>query len=451
METAYKINHPIDRKASITDRKVSLIRKGIWLYFFLLIFEGALRKWVLPSLSVPLLIVRDPVAIWLLYEGLKLGVFKPNGYVVSMWIVSITAFIMALLVGHGSLPVAVYGLRITLLHFPLIFLIGKVFNREEAIYLGRWLLWISIGMTALLAVQFYSPQSAWVNRGVGGDLEGSGFSGAAGYFRVPGTFSFTTGLSSFYGLLAGYVFYFWLNRVQREVPRWLLVVSTVCLLMAIPLSISRGLLFQVIVSFLFLLVTGGFRPKFFSRMLTSVAIGGCLILVLANFDFFQTAISAFTERFTAASKAEGGLEGTLIDRFLGGMVKSITDSDVPFWGLGMGMGTNAGAQLLVGKKVFLIAEHEWGRLVGEMGIMFGVAAIAIRMFLVASLFYRSWRAKEKNNLLPWLLLSFAALIILQGQWAQPTALGFAVLSGGLVLASLKFRVSSKKTISSDRI
>ncbi len=36
-----------------------ILKKGIWLYFFLLLFEGALRKWVLPSLSAPLLIVRD--------------------------------------------------------------------------------------------------------------------------------------------------------------------------------------------------------------------------------------------------------------------------------------------------------------------------------------------------------------------------------------------------------
>ena len=38
------------------------IRQLIWLYFWLLIFEGVLRKWVVPSLSSVLRRARDPVA-----------------------------------------------------------------------------------------------------------------------------------------------------------------------------------------------------------------------------------------------------------------------------------------------------------------------------------------------------------------------------------------------------
>ena len=37
------------------------IRRLIWLYFWLLLIEGALRKWALPKLSTPLLVIRDPV------------------------------------------------------------------------------------------------------------------------------------------------------------------------------------------------------------------------------------------------------------------------------------------------------------------------------------------------------------------------------------------------------
>lgn len=432
----YQVEPYLGGNLQVSMRKISLLRKGVWLYFFLLIFEGALRKWVLPDLSAPLLIVRDPIAIWLLYKALMSGVFKPNVYVSVTWLLSIVAFIMTLLVGHGVLTVAVYGLRIMLLHFPLIFLIGKIFDRKEVVRLGYWLLWITIGMTVLLAIQFYSPQSAWVNRGVGGDLEGSGFSGAAGYYRVPGTFSFTNGLSSFYGLVAAYIFYFWLSDAQREVPRLLLVVATVCLLVAIPLSISRTLFFEVGLSFLFVSLIAGQRPKFFGRLISATSLGGIVILILGNFNFFQTAVLAFTERFTSASKAEGGLEGTLLDRFAGGMLGAITNADVPFWGLGMGIGTNAGSQLLTGKTVFLISEGEWGRLIGEMGLMLGMMIIVIRVFLVLNLFRQSWFDARKHNYLPWLLISFAALTILQGQWAQPTALGFSVIAGGLVLASL---------------
>ena len=103
------------------------------------------------------------------------------------------------------------------------------------------------------------------------------------------------------------------------------------------------------------------------------------------------------------------------------------------------MGTNAGAMMLSGNIDFLISEGEWGRLIGEMGLLLGLGAILVRVTLGLQLFVKSIRAIGSNNSLPWMLLSFAFLSILQGQWAQPTSLGFAILSGGLVLASLKVR------------
>ena len=50
------------------------LKIAIWLYFLLWIFEGALRKWVLPSLATPLLMVRDPIAIYIILRALYLNV-----------------------------------------------------------------------------------------------------------------------------------------------------------------------------------------------------------------------------------------------------------------------------------------------------------------------------------------------------------------------------------------
>ena len=105
----------------------------------------------------------------------------------------------------------------------------------------------------------------------------------------------------------------------------------------------------------------------------------------------------------------------------------------------MGLGTNVGSQLLSGKTVFLISEGEWGRLIGEMGPLLGILAIFIRLALTAKLGIISFKKLNSGNLLPWMLLSFGALIIPQGQWAQPTNLGFSVLSGGLIIAAMNNR------------
>jgi hypothetical protein len=167
MNTVLKI--PMQESAK-NEAILKMLKKGIWLYFLLLIFEGALRKWFLPFLAAPLLVVRDPVAIWLIYMAWRHNVVKANMYVLLMTFFTIIAICTALIFGHGSMVVALYGARITLIHFPVIFIIGKVFNQEDVIKMGRVLLIIAIPMTVLIALQFYSPQSAWVNRGVGGDF-----------------------------------------------------------------------------------------------------------------------------------------------------------------------------------------------------------------------------------------------------------------------------------------
>jgi len=52
------------------------MKNAIWLFFFLLIFEGGLRRWILPGLATPLLLVRDPIAIYLMYKAYRNSIFK---------------------------------------------------------------------------------------------------------------------------------------------------------------------------------------------------------------------------------------------------------------------------------------------------------------------------------------------------------------------------------------
>jgi len=424
------------QESSVVDSGLIWLKRGVWMYFLLLIFEGALRKWVLPGLSSPLLVIRDPIAIFILASAWNKNLLPPNKYMSSMMVVCIIATITALTIGHGSISVAAYGARILLIHFPLIFAIGQIFTREDVIKIGRVMLWISIPITILTALQFYSPQSSLVNRGVGGDMEGSGFSGALGFFRPSGTFSFTIGNSLFFSFLACYVFYFWVSN--EKVNKILLIAASAALLASIPFSISRTLFFSILVSLFFTLMAVSKKPRYFSRLLLATFFLIILIVGLSETESVGTAIKAFTHRFESAGKIEGGVAGSIMDRYLGGMITAITDThNLPFFGFGIGMGTNAGSAMLTGDRGFLIAEEEWGRLIGEMGIVLGIITILIRLLFSFSLTLKSYKKLNLGDLLPWILLSFALLTIPQGQWAQPTSLGFSVLIGGLILASLK--------------
>lgn len=424
---------------------VQLLKYGIWLYFILLIIEGALRKWVVPSLSQPLLIVRDPVAIALLLYAWYKNIFPHVSYVVWMISIASISLFTSLFIGHGNIAVTLFGARILLVHFPLIFLIGKVFNKTDVIKVGKVVLWISIPMAILIALQFFSSQHSWVNRSVGGG-DGGGFSGAMGYFRPPGTFSFTNGTTLFFGLAGSYIFYFWLKIEQIYKP--LLLAATVALLIAIPLSISRGLSFRVVIVLIFMVLTLTRNPKFIGKMIVSIIGFGMLITLLAQTGFLETPIEVFLQRFENAGKSEGGIEGTLINRYLGGMVKAIAgSSELPFFGVGMGMGTNVGGVLLSGGRTFLVSEGEWGRLIGEMGALFGIAVIFIRLAISFKVALKSYSELKNGYVLAWMLLSSALLIFPQGQWAQPTTLGFSTLIMGLLIAAFNHPPKPKADLS----
>ncbi|MEO6722054.1 MAG: hypothetical protein ABIN67_16935 [Ferruginibacter sp.] len=431
------------RSGTVTKDPNHILKMGIWLYFYLWIFEGALRKWFLPQLSMPLLIVRDPIVLWLIFLAYQRGLFKPNFYLTAIVALGVLSFGAAMFMGHGDKWVAIYGARTMLLYFPMMFVIGNVFNQADVLKMGKVLLWIAIPMTVLLVLQFYSPQTAWVNRGVGGDEEGAGFGGALGYFRPPGTFSFTNGTTCFYSILAPFIIYYWLT--PKKLNKYILLLATGALLVAIPTSISRGLFLQVGVSVVFMLIAISRNPKYFGKVFIATVLVVVAFALFSNVGFFQTATEAFTSRFENANESEGGLvEGTIGNRFFGALIKAISFSTGSMVGMGVGSGTPLGALLLKDDTVARTADFEWLREIGEMGVM-GLGLIMLRVGLTLKIAVASYHKLKKDDMLPWLLFSIGALVISQGQLHQPTILGFCALVGGLCMASFKSTVT-KKTI-----
>ncbi len=432
-----QIQTPVS-KSDLRENRV--LKQAIWVYFILLIFEGALRKWFLPFLATPLLVIRDPIALWVTVVAFRKNLIHFNRFILMMLGLGIVGIFTAIIFGHGNLYVAIYGARILMIEFPFLFVIGNVLSIKDVVKIGRVIMWLSIPMVVLICIQFYSPQSAWVNRGVGGDMNGAGFSGALGYFRPPGTFSFINGTASFFSLAAAFVLYFWFN--PNEVNRILLLLATGAVFAAIPFSISRELFFSILVSTTFALLAVLRKPKYAGKFISAgVALLGVFIFIL-NTNLMKPAKEAFSDRFETANDAEGGVvKGVIADRYFGNLFRSATNSsNLPFFGLGLGMGTNVGSQVLIGKTEFLIAEGEWGRLVGEMGAVMGLSVIIIRVLLAWKVFRASYRNLKKGNLLPWMLVSFGILTIPQGLWGQPTSLGFGILIGGLILSSLRTEI-----------
>lgn len=414
-----------------------VLKLAIWAYFLLWIFEGALRKWILPSLATPLLVVRDPIAIYIIVRAFYLNVKFVNVYVVFGLIFTLFGLAITLTFGHENLFVGLYGARIMLLHFPLIFIIGEVFTKEDVLKIGRFLLAVNILMTIIVYFQFTSPQTAFINIGIGG--EGSaGFSGAMGYSRPPGTFSFISGLSIFYTAVSVFVFYFWLSK--EHCSKILLYVSTVTLIIALPLTISRGAVVAVAIVGLFAIIASVTTTKMLFKVVVSAVVLTIAVIILQKYStIFSLGTEVFMDRVDTVNKVSGGgLADSIFLRALNEFLGPLTELfSQPLFAGNLGMGTNAGAQMLTGKTVFLVSETEFGRIGGEQGIIFGGGLMLLRIVLAISLAVRSFKLPQENKLLPFILCGAACIAIFQGQWAQPSILGYAVIMAGLVLASLK--------------
>lgn len=419
-------------------------RMALWVYLFLLIFEGALRKWFLQGLATPLLLVRDPIVIWLYCVALQKG-WLGNGYVRVMGFVSTLSLILSLVVGHQNLFVGLFGWRIYFFHFPMIFVMARLLSRRDVLKMGRFVLYMSIPMTMLIVLQFKSPETAWVNLGVGGEGT-SGFAGALGHNRPPGTFSFTSGYVCYQAIVGCYLLYFLVENASLpkdlQISKLMLYVMLGCYLVSIPTSISRTHFFQTLVFLFFLFIAAMRKNSLKGKFMKFAFIGFVAVVVLLSLGIGNEAIMAFTERFNSANETEGGMQGVVGDRYAGGMLAAFLDFNLPFFGYGIGLGTNVGAKLMGGDMYAFgfNGETEWTRIVGECGYLIGWTIIGVRLFFSINVFKRSYRCLVgQKDLLPWMLCSGMLLTVPNGQWSIPTNLGFSILAGGLTLAAVRNR------------
>ena len=167
----------------------SFIKKLIWAYFLLLLFEGALRKWFLPGLSQGLLIIRDPLVIWIYYLCYVQGVFPINNKYLQkclLWVIG--AAILSFLINQTHPFTIAYGARTNLLHFPLLFIMGRVLNWEDVMQFGKAFLLLAGPMTWVVAQQFQADADDIINTAAGGT--GSQLETSGGKVRASGTFTF---------------------------------------------------------------------------------------------------------------------------------------------------------------------------------------------------------------------------------------------------------------------
>src|SRR5205807_9386764 len=92
-------------QSASNERFIMYLKRAIWVYFFLLIFEGVFRKWLLPQFSDVLLVVRDPVVLVIYMLAIKARLFPRNLWILSLAIIALLSLLVSLVVIEPYLPV----------------------------------------------------------------------------------------------------------------------------------------------------------------------------------------------------------------------------------------------------------------------------------------------------------------------------------------------------------
>ena len=408
-------------------RRVVLL---VFVVYLLAIFEGSLRKYVLPGFGQYIFFVRDPFVAWAYVVATRAQLW-PRGealWRVAQWAALLGVVLLVLQIAFGPpsdlrLLLGVYGWRAYFFYTPLAFLVGATFEREDLRRLARLTLLLAVPIALLVVAQFFSPPGATINVGTADDklLQFQNLVVDTAHVRPAGPFSSNVGQGQFdntaFAMLLALVI---MPAARRRLGLPTLVAGGAAVMSCVALSGSRGTILQTAMILLFalplaLLVRDGATRARAALIPLALGLGAVLLYPIV----FPESFAAFTLRWTTAAHNESEVGG-VFGRALLGIVDftRLTDA-VPPLGLGLGFGGNAAVLLkatIDGVEPGVYAETDYARHMVDLGVVCGVAYIVFRIAFVAWLMRRVVRATRRSaDPLPLILFGYVSYVILLGQ------------------------------------
>lgn len=416
--------------------RMTLLKKLFWLYFLLLIFEGALRKWVAPELSAPLLVIRDPVSIWIVWEAYRTHKWPQrwSAVISALTVGLVGCWLIQSVAGASSWLIGLYGLRSYLLPFPVLFIMGENLDEEDIRRIGAFTLWLLPPMALLEVAQYMSPGSSFLNRGA---YEGEGQIGFANsHVRASGTFSFATGAVQMDLLAACFILY---GMIKKGLGKnWLLWASAFALLLSTPMTGARGLVYQLAATIACVVVGAFMGASQFVRVLRIIVPLLIVAFMVSLLPVFSDAAGLLMGRFEDAKNlVEGDPWHALIFRGTTPIVDALEDANfMNSWiGVGIGHGAIAVSAMLNGTRDALAGDNVFARELLEMGPIVGIAYQLYKLFMATMVIGGGLAAARRQEPLALLLIPMAAVSIIYTSPEQPTAQGFLVISTGIAIAA----------------
>lgn len=363
-------------------------RTAVQLAMVLVIFEGAIRKWLLPGAQDLVYFAKDVLLL-----GAYVGFFRDLPrlrlrlpQLVAFYAVLILAATIGLLqIFNPALPnllVGVFGFKAYFFYVPLLFIIPATFPNDAALFkfLRRYAL-IAIPIGLLAIAQFFSPASSPLNAYARSSEENAYIAtfGSSTFVRVTATFPFITGYTAY--LLATVILILALLGASgwKFKGNLLMFVALAFTLLGMFMTGSRGPVLMIAVLFPIYWWIGVIREQgggvIFGRLLLALALVAGIVAGLGD-----EAVKAFLGRSAGgAADVRTRLASPVLSPYM----------LLPEAGLvGMGIGsTHQTAAALAPSLVpyswlrGLIVETESGRVMVEMGALGFVLVYFLRVYL----------------------------------------------------------------------
>lgn len=421
--------------------------------FWLLLLEGALRKWVAPEYSLYLFFIRDPFVLLIYWRAFRLNAFRNAGLLFQLGLLfAVVAVFLVLLQSMGagsprSLAVATYGWRQYFLYLPLPFALGATLTGESLQRFARHAS-VAVMLTApLVILQSVTSPSAILNRGIAEDasLQFQSFAFTAGRIRPSGTFTSNVGVAQLIASTFALVLAAWLLPAAQRKMRvpWLLVASAAtgaCLAVCGSRAAFAQVALVLMASMLLGLTTSATSTRVRALFVPlALASAGAVLYPIV----FPEALGLMLNRVAEAAASAGSAGSATFGRAFHETVDFVNFmSHTPLAGYGLGMGGNGRTYLNNIDPDLLArasAESDWSRHIVDLGIVVGPLLIVYRIICTIALFIASLRATRTSaSPFPILLFGFVGIGLFYGQLTgHGTVGGFLWLFVGLCMASCR--------------
>lgn len=358
-------------------------RRLLGVLLFLLIYDGAIRKWLWPGAEQIVFIAKDALLAAALFLWLVLRGGKPLARL-HPWVRLLFAmyvYWVLLRVFSTSLPnlaVGLWGVKSHLLYASVLLFLPLAYPKLENLFavLEKIYPWVVVPVCSLAFAQVLAPADSFLNQQVREGLEGIATFGDEGLVRVTGTFSYISGMTAFVQItcLMGMALYLGGARSR------LFLVGLGFAFSALPVTGSRSVVAIVMVGAVMTLIAAQASGLIGLKTVVRVALGLIVLFGLSLYTQEATWL-AFSQRVEGTREEQ--------NRFITAFTNAFEYMEVSgFTGFGTGA-ANLGSVGLAGNVVPFSwlpmgnrFEEESGRLVLELGIVGWVLSLGLRVGLL---------------------------------------------------------------------